>query len=101
MSYTQGDMTDRTEYYNQVNRKTPVVPFRAPSRGHLEQIEAAAEAAGVTRSEWIRKAVSRALEDLTNPSTETDNRSSQSVENAGAPNVWPRRFVRLGSRRRI
>jgi hypothetical protein len=62
-------MTDRTAYYSEVNRKTPVVPFRAPSRGHLEQIEAAAEAAGVTRSEWIRMAVSQALADLTIPST--------------------------------
>lgn len=69
MGYTQGHMTDRTAYYNEVNRRTPVVPFRAPSRGHLEQVDAAAEAAGMSRSEWIRLAVARALADLTTPST--------------------------------
>lgn len=69
MGYTQGHMTDRTAYYNEVNKRSPVVPFRAPSRRHLEEVDAAAEAAGMSRSEWIRMAVSQALADLTNPST--------------------------------
>ncbi len=56
-------MTDRIDYDARMNRKTPVIPFRAPSREHHDQVREAAMTAGITVSEWVRQAVARALEE--------------------------------------
>jgi hypothetical protein len=58
-----------TTKYDKVNRRTPVVPFRAPSRQHHEQIKNAAAEAGVTVSEWVRRAVARALAEAVAPAS--------------------------------
>lgn len=56
-----------TTKYEKVNRRTPVVPFRAPSRQHHQEIKDAAAEAGVTVSEWVRRAVARALAETVTP----------------------------------
>ena len=60
-------MTDRLIYYERMNRKTPVIPFRAPSPEHHDQVREAARTAGMTVSEWVRQAVARALEESMAP----------------------------------
>jgi len=62
-----GVMTDRIDYDARMNRKTPVIPFRAPSRENYDQVRAAASAAGMTVSGWVRQAVARALEETMVP----------------------------------
>lgn len=56
-------MKDRQKYDAKMNQKRPVIPFRAPSRQHHNQVKAAANAEGLTVSEWVRRAVHQALEE--------------------------------------
>ena len=72
-------MSSRSENYERVNRRTPVVPFRAPSQEHYDQIRQAAANQGLNVS------------DLPTSATRSDD--VELVETAsftdwGAPSVW-------------
>lgn len=45
------------------SERNPVMGFRAPTPAHKEEVEMVAAAAGLTCSEWIRRAVKSGLEE--------------------------------------